>query len=107
MSAREVSALSEGLLVVKGAAQPLRLPTRTARQTPLDGRRRVSIRLDEAQHRRLRLAAAHLRKSVHAVLLDALEHYLDRIVPGSADPSCACLVRRPADSVTVMPFRAP
>jgi len=102
-----IASLSEALLVVKGAAQPISMALPRARRTAVNARPRVSMRIDETQHRRLRLAAAHLRKSVHAVLLDALDHYLDQVAPGSAGQSCACLGGRAADTGAVMPFRLP
>jgi hypothetical protein len=109
MSAFDPAALTDALLVVKGAAAPSRpTPQRAVRRTRDDARVRVAIRLEEPHHRRLRLAAAHLHKSVQAVLLLALDHYLDRIVPNVIDQRCQCLGRRAAqDTVVPVPFRSP
>lgn len=108
MSARDAAVLTAGLLAAKGEAIPLRVSSRAPRTAAPNPRARVSVRLDEAQHLRLRLAAAHERKTVHAVLLEAIEQYLDRIVPGSVDPSCACLARHGApESIAIVPFRTP
>ncbi len=87
------------LLVVQGRRSPSRSGSaqRIGRSRPrpaTDVRARVSLRLDEPHHRRLRLAAAHLHKSAQAVLQAALDHYLDHIVPTVIDGRCLCLGRR-------------
>ena len=108
MTIREPASLTDALLVVKGAAQPLRFGGRRERRVSKDTRPRISIRIDEVHHRRLRLAAAHAHKTLHAVLADALHHYLDEVAPGLAEPSCVCLARSPsAEAGGVMPFRTP
>ena len=107
MRVADVASLTDALLVAKGAAAPSRwAPQRGSARS--DGRLRVSLRLDEPRHRRLRLAAAHFRKNVQAVMLAALDHYLDRIVPSVLEERCTCLIRRSADE-TVVPLtpRAP
>jgi hypothetical protein len=90
------ASLGEALLVVKGAAAPSRGVSPRVRRAGReeDGRARVTMRLEEARHRRLRLAAAHLHKSAQAVLLAALDHYLERILPGVLHEPCPCLDRR-------------
>ena len=98
MSLLDPASLTEALLVAKGAAEPSRF-TRArgggigvARRTrPTDGRARLALRLDDARHRRLRLATAHLRQSGQALLLAALDHYLDHVVPTLIDGRCHCL----------------
>ena len=89
------ASLSDALLVAKGHAAPSRpvtqLPLRRRTQQREDGRLRVPLRLDEARHRKLRIAAAQFRKSAQAVMMAALDHYLDRIVPSVLDEPCACL----------------
>src|SRR5258707_1034551 len=50
-----------------------------------------SLPLDPARHRRLRLAAAHLDQTEEALMLAALDHYLDRVVSPLLDGRCACL----------------
>lgn len=98
MSLLDSAPLTEMLLVSKGGAAPSRygsahpidvdpvLPSRR-----VDVRTRVSLRLDDRRHRRLRLAAAHLRQSAQAVLLAALDHYLDHVVPAAIEGGCRCL----------------
>jgi hypothetical protein len=109
MSAYDPAALTDALLVVKGTASPSRpTPPRTIRRARDEARMRVAIRLEETHHRRLRLAAAHMHKSVQAVLQLALDHYLERIVPNVVDHRCLCLARRAApDAVTPVPLRTP
>jgi len=53
-------------------------------------RAKLSVRLDQARHLRLKLAAAHLRRSSQAIMLDALDAYLATIVP-TTDRNCPCL----------------
>lgn len=65
-------------------------------------RARVSLRLDDARHRRLRLAAIHLDASLQQVLTAALDHYLAQVTPdcpcmdshGAASDGQACANRR-------------
>ncbi len=107
-----VAALTDALLVAKGNAAPSRpLPLVQKRRAARDDTRlRVALRLDDARHRRLRLAAAHFHKSAQAVMMDALDHYLDRIVPNALDGPCASLCgnghARDNTVVTLVP-RAP
>src|SRR5260370_42141474 len=53
--------------------------------------RQFLLPLDPARHRRLRLAAAHLDQTEEALMLAALDHYLDRVVSPLLDGRCACL----------------
>jgi hypothetical protein len=101
-----VASLTDALLVPKGEAAPSRpLPPPKRTGTLDDARPRVQVRLDQARHRRLRIAAAHFRQSVQAVMMTALDHYLDRIVPSVIDAHCECLCGggRAGDD-TVVPF---
>ncbi len=107
MSPSEVASLSDALLVVKGAARPSATKRKVRRGSFDDGRVRVALRLDEPRHHRLRLAAAHLHKSAAAVLLAALDHYLDRIVPNALEESCACLEQGAKSRNNVTPLRSP
>jgi hypothetical protein len=100
------ASLSTTLLVVKGAASPSRATTLRQRRIhdhSTDGIR-VALRVDEARHRRLRLASAHFRKSAQSVLLAALDHYLDSIVPSMLDERCPCIARNDANSAVVTPL---
>ena len=114
MSKIKVAALTGALLAPKGHATPagivapwpgkVRRPaTRTLRiagatHTPCShgdsGRVKLSLRLGAERHLRLRLAAAHLRKSLQDVLTHALDAYLDRVAPVVARGHCDCLAKR-------------
>jgi hypothetical protein len=94
----EAASLTESLLVAKGAAAPSwttgayptseRAPRRTKQP---DLRPRVTLRLDEEQHRRVRIAAVHLRKRAQLVMVAALDHYLEHVVPTLLVETCRCL----------------
>lgn len=53
-------------------------------------RAKLSVRLDPDRHLRLKLAAAHLRRSSQAIMLDALDAYLSSVTP-ALDRACPCL----------------
>lgn len=105
MSLLDPASLTEALLVAKGAAEPslftgarsrsIGAPRRARpadeRVRQSDERARLPLRLDEERHRRLRLATAHLHQSGQALLLAALDHYLDHVVPTLIDGRCHCL----------------
>ena len=79
-----------GLLVTKPAA-PVpqsvaeaaikRLPPRPAPKRGNDGLTRVSLRINSARHLRLRLAAAHLGLSNHGMMVAAIDHYIEHVLP--------------------------
>jgi hypothetical protein len=54
---------------------------------------KVSLRLDEERHLKLRLAAAHQHRSGQEILLAALDAYLKTCAVSAMDGSCACLKR--------------
>lgn len=98
-----VATLSGRLLARKGAARPSSTtprhgataqpkpapsPTLETVQPPPSGgeRARISIRLDPARHRRLRLAAAHLDCSLQDLMIAAMDGYLANLRLG-----CPCL----------------
>ena len=110
MSLPGAASLTGTLLVVKGAAAPSRPAAVPPKRHPQrsDGLLRVPVRLDQARHRRLRLAAAHFHKSAQAVMLSALDHYLDRIVPSALDEHCQCICgHKGSDKVVPLVPRAP
>lgn len=53
-------------------------------------RTKLSLRLDPERHLKLKLAAAHQRRSSQAILLDALDAYLATVAP-ELDVNCPCL----------------
>lgn len=52
-----------------------------------NGRVRVSLRLDMDRHLRLKLIAAHSRRTLQSVLIEALDDYFDRHTPDVVDRS--------------------
>jgi hypothetical protein len=109
-SSPKVASLTSTLLVAKGGANANgftprhpapgrsgvtpRAPahaTAAAKDAKEEGQTEVSLRLDAAQLRRLRLAAAHLDQTEHSFLVAALEHYIDHVVSPLLDGHCSCL----------------
>lgn len=107
MIGRRTAALTGSLLVVKGAASPSRAvandgggatirsmrahtvrPPHTQRK---DGHSHLSLRMNSVRHLRLRLAAAHLGYSGNALVIAALDHYLDHVLPSLLEGNCGCL----------------
>jgi predicted DNA-binding protein len=96
--------LTASLLVTKGDATPsaksaaacaqgatvefLPKPQRPAGE---DGQTRVSLRMPTARHLRLRLAAAHLGRSNQGLILAAIDHYIDTVLPLLMAGRCACV----------------
>jgi predicted DNA-binding protein len=115
----KAASLSADLLVTKGDAAP---SGETGRDNkieflPREGRKRsggggedgvtrVSLRMPTARHLRLRLAAAHLGRSSHALMLAAIDHYIDTILPLLMAGRCACLEqgRAPAGDCAALGF---
>lgn len=115
----EPASLTSALLVRKGTAVPagyvsLAAAVRSVRSepaeatvTPLDAhagarrrrqqesvpdaRVRISLRLDEERHLKLKLTAAHMQKKLQDVVIAALDGYLDQIGPAVMNGHCACL----------------
>jgi hypothetical protein len=111
MSGGEAASLTDTLLVPKGDAAPSRGadPWNTAARLT-DERRRISLRIDEARHRRLKLASVHLRVSAQSLVLAAVEHYLDRIVPSLLGNRCPCVApdgEGQQASAAIVPLRSP
>jgi len=52
---------------------------------------RLTLRVDEMQRLRLRLACAHLGKNRQEVLMEALEHYFKHVLPGFLHDPCPCI----------------
>lgn len=65
--------------------------SRKASVPPETGTRaKLSVRLDQSRHLKLKLAAAHLRRSSQTIMLEALDAYLTQVTP-SIGGDCACL----------------
>jgi hypothetical protein len=117
-SSPKVASLTSTLLVAKGNANasgftalhaaPVapRGSVRPAPRPPKEEAQHLSLRLDPAQLRRLRLAAAHLDQTEQAFLITALEHYINHVVSPLLDGQCGCLEaeHKPRQAVTTNPF---
>jgi hypothetical protein len=68
-----------------GATRPRR------RRSASDPRARISLRLDDERHLKLKLTAAHLHKKLQDVVIAALDGYLDQVGPAVMNGNCACL----------------
>lgn len=51
----------------------------------------LTLRVDETQRLRLRLASAHLGKSRQVILIEALDHYFKRVLPAYLHDPCPCI----------------
>ncbi len=68
----------------KSGGQQTKTPTASTKA-------RVTLRLDPERHLKLKLAAAHSRMSIQAMVTAAVDTYLDRSAPNLCNGSCACL----------------
>ena len=117
-SSPKVASLTSTLLVAKGSATAsgfttlhaaATAPRSVARPAPRPAKEeslQLLLRLDPAQFRRLRLAAAHLDQTEQSFLITALEHYIDHVVSPLLDGHCGCLEieRKPRQAATAIPF---
>lgn len=62
---------------------------------------RVSLRLDMDRHLRLKLIAAHSRRTLQSVLVEALDDYFDRCTPDVVDRSYLTELHGPAKPMPV------
>jgi hypothetical protein len=90
-------AIEEQLAEEQETAEPAELdnvetlPMRHHQQRPDEGYVRVSLRINAARHLRLRLASAHLGVSNHGIMVAAIDHYIDNVLPKLLAGRCACL----------------
>jgi hypothetical protein len=117
MSTRPTASLSAALLVTRGNAQLSRglaqpmtgrpgfamhsIDKRDTRDHPPNfvppppppdmAFSRLTLRVDETQRLRLRLASAHLGKSRQEILIEALDHYFQRVMPALLHDPCPCI----------------
>lgn len=104
------AALTAALLFAKGGATPKgfipdhhaapQIKSAGAGAKSSNGDVRMSLRLDAERHFRLRLAMAHLDRNGRELIVAALDHYLDRVVPGLVQRRCACLEHGAPSGVT-------
>ena len=68
-------------------------PTRARRRrrSAPDPRARISLRLDDERHLKLKLTGAHLHKKLQDIVIAALDGYLDQVGPAVMNGNCACL----------------
>lgn len=115
----KTASLTSALLVTKGDAAPTTRPERYLEQAGTNiqlfpsrpmrpatshaptgrdaGQTRVSLRVNSARHLRLRVAAAHLGVTANGLMVAAIDHYLDAVLPTQMESHCACLAQgRPA-----------
>jgi len=52
---------------------------------------RITLRVDDKQRLRLRLASAHLGKGRQLILTEALDHYFKRVLPAYLHDPCPCI----------------
>jgi hypothetical protein len=52
---------------------------------------RLTLRVNETQRLRLRLACAHLGKDRQEILMEALEHYFKHVLPVFLHDPCPCI----------------
>ncbi len=114
-----VASLTSALLAGKGAAgpggketpqpehdnvEPFAAKMRLRPSSRADVASRVSLRINTPRRLRLKLAAAHLGRSSQALMLSAIDHYLDDVLPLLLAGRCACLEqgRVPARSCAVL-----
>ena len=123
-SSPKVASLTSTLLVAKGGAsakgftalhgasprsgvlaRPASRSSAIAKEKD-DVEAQLSLRLDAAQLRRLRLAAAHLDQTEQGFLIAALEHYIDHVVSPLLDGHCSCLEpgHKPAKAAGAITF---
>jgi hypothetical protein len=112
----KIASLTSALLVVKEFAAPtatsLVANVQFLHKSPRhrlagdEGVIRVSLRMNTARHMRLKLAAAQLGSSNHALLLQAIDHYLDNVLPMvMLDPNPAIAqARAPGETCAVLDF---
>ena len=116
----KAASLTASLLAAKGTAVPSterapldigsnveRLPDpKPGRAKTDDGMVRVGLRMNAVRHQRLRLGAAHLGRSNQALMLAAIDHYIDNVLPLLMAGHCACLEqgRMPAGQCAALGF---
>lgn len=104
MSSSDAAPLTAALLARKGTAAPAALGAGASRPAAAPGqtdgivrdgeRARVTLRLDEQRHLRLKLTAAHLQQSLQELMTEALDRYLDQVGPQMLSSNCTCLAAR-------------
>src|SRR5262245_2506255 len=87
---RAQEAAADTITAPSDAGQLVQMCPRRRRAAP-DPRARISLRLDDERHLKLKLTAAHLQKKLQDVVIAALDGYLDQVGPAVMNGNCACL----------------
>jgi len=74
--------------------------TPAPRQFHVQGPVRHSIMLDRERHLRLKLASVKLNTSGRELILAAIDHYFNTVVPARLGHACPCLVTDPTTEAT-------
>jgi hypothetical protein len=88
---RAPEADDSGVTTLSEAGKASGARPRRRRQSAVDPRARISLRLDDERHLKLKLTAAHLHKKLQDVVIAALDGYLDQVGPAVMNGNCACL----------------
>ena len=70
------------------------LATQTSHDDCPSARVRLTIRLNETRHMRIKLASAHLKRSLQDIMTEAVDRYLDQVAPEMLSSNCVCLANR-------------
>jgi len=74
--------------------------TPVPRQFHAQGPVRHSVMLDRERHLRLKLASVKLNTSGRELILAAIDHYFNTVVPARLGHACPCLVTDPTTEAT-------
>jgi hypothetical protein len=88
---RAPHAIEEEAPIATPAPAPAAKPRTARRPRKKDPRARISLRLDDERHLKLKLTAAHLHKKLQEIVIAALDGYLEQIGPAVMNGNCACL----------------
>lgn len=86
-----ISARPPAHLTIIDAGKSVRPNMPSPKVTTKSARARVTLRLNADRHLKLKLAAAHSRKSIQAIVTAALDRYLDQTAPDLCGGACSCL----------------
>lgn len=76
---------------IEPVARPAPRYAGTRRGSNPPGDVKLSFHVDAERHRRLKLAMAHLRRTGQELVLAAVDHYLEHVVPNLVGQGCQCL----------------
>ncbi|MDG1996266.1 MAG: hypothetical protein P8J14_07225 [Emcibacteraceae bacterium] len=90
---KEVPKVAEKIeKVIKSSTKAFKSAKMPQRNTKVDGKRvAMTLRMEQEEHLKLRLYAAHSRKSCQEIISDALEMYLNKNENLYSMSDCSCL----------------